>query len=200
MSKTYLFYFTHLFLQNTHISLFIIHNYWNKIFISLSHSHRPIPTIHTNITPESTQPTCREPKKQTQQNGSKPTYQDWRLTLSNKIDASDGDGENEKQDRRLQRQEVAMAMVRDIQPHSTWNPLIKPIQPENNEKQRKKERSAAVTIDGRGRKIDERKKKRVLRLRERERGSWESSTEREKKLLKNYMHVLQYPCIFARVL
>ena len=32
--------------------------------------------------------------------------------------------------------------------HSTRNPLIKPIQPENNEKQRKKERSVAVAIDG----------------------------------------------------
>ena len=48
-----------------------------------------------------------------------------------------------------------MAMTRDIQPHSTRNPLIKPIQPENNEKQRKKERSVAVAINGRGRKIDE---------------------------------------------
>ena len=48
-------------------------------------------------------------------------------------------------------------MARDIQPHSTRNPLIKPIQLKNNEKQRKKERSAAVVIDGRGRKIDERK-------------------------------------------
>ena len=40
----------------------------------------------------------------------------------------------EQQDRRLQRQAVvmAMAMARDIQPHSTRNPLIKPIQPENN--------------------------------------------------------------------
>ena len=65
-----------------------------------------------------------------------------RLALSNKIDVFGGDGENEKQDRRLQKQ--AMAMVRDIQPHSTWNPLIKPIQPENNEKQRKKERSAVA--------------------------------------------------------
>ena len=31
-SKTYFFYFTHLFLQNTHISLSIIHIYSNKIF------------------------------------------------------------------------------------------------------------------------------------------------------------------------
>ena len=35
-SKTYFFYFTHLFLQNTHISLFIIHIYSNKIFIFLT--------------------------------------------------------------------------------------------------------------------------------------------------------------------
>ena len=42
-SKTHFFYFTHLFLQNTHISLSIIHIYSNKIFISLTqhnpHSH-----------------------------------------------------------------------------------------------------------------------------------------------------------------
>ena len=68
------------------------------------------------------------------------------LALSNKIDASSGDGENEKQDRRLQRQAVAMAMAiaRDIQTHSTRNPLIKLIQPKNNKKQRKKERSATA--------------------------------------------------------
>jgi len=43
-----------------------------------------------------------------------------------------------------------MAIVRDIQPHSTQNPLINPIQPENNEKQRKKERAVvmAMVIDG----------------------------------------------------
>ena len=71
-----------------------------------------------------------------------------RLALSNKIDASGDDGENEKQDRRLQRQ--AMAMARDIQPHSTQNPLIKSIQPKNNEKQRKKKRlaAAAMAING----------------------------------------------------
>ena len=34
-SKTYLFYFTHLFLQNTYINLSIIHIYSNKIFIFL---------------------------------------------------------------------------------------------------------------------------------------------------------------------
>ena len=44
------------------------------------------------------------------------SHRNWRLTLSNKIDASSGDGENEKQDRRLQRQ--AVAMVRDIQPET----------------------------------------------------------------------------------
>nr|POE75659.1 hypothetical protein CFP56_42807 [Quercus suber] len=72
------------------------------------------------------------------------------LALSNKINASDGDGENKKQDRRLQRQAVAMEMARDIQPHSNRNPLIKPIQPENNEKQRKKERSGTMAIGGSG--------------------------------------------------
>ena len=35
-SKTYFFYFTLLFLQNTYIILFIIHIYSNKIFISLT--------------------------------------------------------------------------------------------------------------------------------------------------------------------
>ena len=70
-----------------------------------------------------------------------------RETRSTPPKASDGDGER----------------------HSTRNPLIKPIQPENNEKQRKKERSeAAMAIGGdngdwrklaeerlmRGRKID----------------------------------------------
>ena len=86
------------------------------------------PGIETNLATQSTQPTRNR-----------------RLALSNKINASGGDGENEKQDRRLQRQAVVMVMARDIQPHSTRNPLIKPIQPENNEKQRKKERSAAAT-------------------------------------------------------
>ena len=35
-SKTFFFYFTHLFLQNIHISLYIIHIYSNKIFIFLT--------------------------------------------------------------------------------------------------------------------------------------------------------------------
>ena len=58
----------------------------------------------------------------------------------------------------------------------------------------------------RGRKIDQmRGRKKELcaeRERERERGrELRVSTERrEKKCLKNYMHMLQYPCIFARVL
>ena len=138
-----------------------------------------------------------------------------RLALSNKIDAFGGDGENEKQDWRLQRQAVAMAMAiaRDIQPHSTQNPLIKPIQPKNNEKQRKKERLVAMAIGGDGdrrklekerlmrrRKIDQMRERKRCAL-ERERGNWELGTERrERKLLKNYMHMLQYPCIFAWVL
>ena len=164
------FHFTHL-----KPTFFILHTYFYKTPISVCllytfiqikysflypYSHWPTPTIHTGITQESTQPTGRKPEKQTQQNGSKPTYQDWRLALSNKIDASGGDGENEKQDRRLQRQAVVIA--RDIQPHSTRNPLIKPIQPENNEKQRKKERSVAMAIGGGG---DRRKleKERLMR-------------------------------------
>ena len=101
------------------------------------HSHRPTPTIHTGITPESTQPTGRKPEKQTQQQdrrtrnqhnpatqstqpiGWKPEKQtqqqdrctrnqhnpatqstqptwNWHLTLSNKINAFGGDGENKK--------------------------------------------------------------------------------------------------------
>ena len=44
------------------------------------------------------------------------SHRNRRLALSNKIDTSGGDGENEKQDRRLQRQ--AMAMARDIQPET----------------------------------------------------------------------------------
>ena len=127
------------------------------------------------------------------------------LALSNKIDAFGGDGENEKQDRRLQRQAVVMAMVmamaRDIQPHSTQNPLIKPIQPKNNEKQRKKERSVAMAIGGdgdrrklekerlmRGRKIDQmRERKRCAPERERElRVRYRE--EREKIVKKLYAH------------
>ena len=52
---------------------------------------------------------------------------------------------------------MAMAVVRDIQPHLTRNPLIKPIQPENNEKQKNKERTATVAIGGGGdrRKLEE---------------------------------------------
>ena len=77
-------------------------------------------------------------------------------------------------------------MARDIQPHSTRNPLIKPIQPENNEKKRKKERSEeAMAIGGgdgdqrtlaeerlmRGRKIDQMRGRKKELCVERERGS-----------------------------
>ena len=138
------FYFAHL------KSIFsILHTYFYKTLTSIClfytfiqikysflypHSHRPTPTIYTGITPESTQPTDRKQEKQTQQNGSKPT--------------PESTPHLEQQDQRLQRQ--VMAMARDIQPHSTRNPLIKPIQLENTEKQRKKEQSAAATmaIDG----------------------------------------------------
>ena len=212
--KSTFFYFTHLFLQNTRISLSIIHVYSNKIFISLptqppthtdnphwyhtgihtthwqknkknkpsnkidapgintTQQHNPVTrnrnkpsnTIHithrrktrkTNPATRSTHPKSTQPSNTIhtiQQPGieTNPTTQSTQPTrnqrpaLSNKIDTSGGDGENEKQDRHLQRQVVAMAMVRDIQPHSTRNPLINPIQPENNEKQTKKKQSAAA--------------------------------------------------------
>ena len=77
-------------------------------------------------------------------------------------------------------------MARDIQSHSTRNPLIKPIQLENNKKQRKKEQlEAAMAIGGgngdrqklaeerlrRERKIDQMRgrKKELCAKRERER-------------------------------
>ena len=155
----------HIYFYKTPISICLFYTFIQiKYSFLYPHSHWPTPTIHTGITPESTQPTGRKPEKQTQQqdrrtqNQHNPATQSTqptrnrRLALSNKINASGGDGENEKQDWRFQRQAVAMAMARDIQPHSTRNPLIKPIQPENNEKQRKKERSAvvatAMAIDG----------------------------------------------------
>ena len=65
-SKTYFFYFTHSFLQNTHISLSILHVYSNKILISFPTQ----PPTHTGITPESTHSTGNQPsnpEKQTQQ-------------------------------------------------------------------------------------------------------------------------------------
>ena len=93
-----------------------------------------------------------------------------RLALSNKIDAFGGDGENEKQDWRLQRQAVAMAMAiaRDIQPHSTQKPTD---QAHSTRKQWETKEERAIGGDGdrrrwrsteaRERKIDERKKDRL---------------------------------------
>ena len=121
----------HKFFHFTHLKLTfsILHTYFYKTLTSVSllytfiqikysflypHSHRPTPTIHTDITPESTQPTGRKPEKQAQQNGSKPTYQDRRLALSNKIDASGGDGGNERQDQRFtSTPPMAMARTRN---------------------------------------------------------------------------------------
>ena len=98
------------------------------------------------------------------------------------IDTSDGDGENEKQDRRLQRQAVAMAMAmaRDIQPHSTWNPLIKPIQPD---KQRETKEERAIGGGGDRRKLEE---ERLMRGRKTMLCTWErkgaeSQVQRERK-------------------
>ena len=100
----------------------IVHTYFYKtltsvcllyIFIQIKYSFlcHTATDPHPQSTPESTQPTDRKPEKQTQQNGSKPTYQDRRLALSNKVDASGGDGENEKQERRFT-STPPMAMVR----------------------------------------------------------------------------------------
>ena len=102
------------------------------------HSHRPTPVSHRNphnppatnpanqknkpSNPESTQPnntihTIQQPRIETNPTtqSTQPT-QNRRLVLSNKISASSGDGKNEKQDRRLQRQAVVMA--RNIQPET----------------------------------------------------------------------------------
>ena len=155
------------------------------------HNHRLTPTIHTGITPESTQSTGRKAEKQTQQNGSKPTYQDRRLALSNKINASGGNGKNEKQDRWFTSTPlVAMARMRNKIDASKgkrwqwqWGETFNPIQPtdqaHSTQKQRETKEERAIGSGGdrrkleeeklmRGREIDERKKKRVVRLRERE--------------------------------
>ena len=54
----------------------------------------------------------------------------------------------------------------------------------------------------RGRKINQMRgrKKELCAERERERELRVSTERREKKCLKNYMHMLQYLCILARVL
>ena len=96
--------------------------------IHTTHRQQTQQTRKTNPTtrsthPESTQPnntihTIQQPGIETNPatQSTQPT-QNRRLALSNKIDAFGGDGENEKQDQRLQRQAVAMtmAMARDIQ-------------------------------------------------------------------------------------
>ena len=65
-SKTYFFYFTHLFLQNTHISLSIIHVYSNKIFISLAQSTQP-PSL-SRSTPSTSHCATRSAPESTQAN------------------------------------------------------------------------------------------------------------------------------------
>ena len=201
MSKIYFFYFTHLFLQNTYISLSIVHIYSKKLFISLptqplTHTHNPH-RYHTRIT----QPTGRKLEKQTQQhNPHNPPEIDaspWAtrstppVTMArtrNKIDASKG-----KRWRWRWR----------WQWWETFNP--KPTnQAHSTRKQRETKEERAIGGGGNRRKLEEERlirweKERVVHLREK--GSWELGTERrEKKLLKNYIHMLQYPCIFVRVL
>ena len=77
-----------------------------------------------------------------------------RLALSNKIDTFGGDGENEKQDRRLQRQAMAMAMARDIQPHSTLKPTD---QAHSTRKQQETKEERAIGGGGNGGDGDRRK-------------------------------------------
>ena len=136
----------HIYFYKTPISVCLFYTFIQiKYSFLYPHSHRPTPTIHigihttywqktrkTNLAtrlthPESTQPnntihTIQQPGIETNPatQSTQPT-RNRRLALSNKIETSGGDGENEKQDRRLQRQAVTMAMARarDIQPHST---------------------------------------------------------------------------------
>ena len=136
------FYFAHL-----KSIFFILHTYFYKTptsvclfytFIQIKYSflylysHRPTPTIHTGITPESTRSIDRKPEKQTQQQDRRTRNQHNPATQSSnpeskqtqqhnphnppRIDTFGGDGKNKKQDRCLQRQAVAMA--RDIQPET----------------------------------------------------------------------------------
>ena len=116
----------------------------------------------------------------------------------NKIDASKG--------KRWRWQWQWRETFNPIQPKTHWSSPFNPKTTRNKGRKSDWRRRRWQSTEARGRKIDERKKdwsderkkERVVRLRER--GSWELGTERrEKKWLKNYMHMLQYPCIFARV-
>ena len=212
----------HKFFHFAHLksTLSILHTYFYKtptsvcllyIFIQIKysfiypHSHRPTPTIHTGITLESTQPIGRKPEKQTQQNGSKPTSESTPCL--------------EQQDRRIQwqwreretRSTPPKASGGDSERHSTSFNSKPTDQAHSTRKQWETKEERVIGSDGdqrkleeerlmRGRKIDQMRERKSCAS-ERERGSWELGTKRrEKKLLKNYMHMLQYPCIFAQVL
>ena len=154
-SKTYFFYFTHSFLQNTNISLSILHVYSNKIFISLPTQ----PPTHTGITLESTQSTGdkpSKPEKQTQQptpkstqpTGNKPSKLEKQTRKTNPATRNQNKPNNtihtthpkstprpEQQDRRLRwrwrERETRSTPPKasggdgDGEKHSTRNPLIK---------------------------------------------------------------------------
>ena len=220
----------HIYFYKTPTSVCLFYTFIQiKYSFLYPHSHWPTPTIHTGITLESTQPTGRKLEKQTQQNGSKPTPEStprleqngskWYHTgidaspwatrstppvtmarTRNKIDASKG--------KRWRWRET----FNPIQPKTHWSSPFNPKTTRNKGRKSDWRRRQWRSTEARGRKIDERKKDwsderkieravRWERERERERGSWELGTERrEKKWLKNYMHMLQYPCIFAQVL
>ena len=58
----------HTYFYKTPTSVYLFYTFIQiKYSFLYPHSHRPTPTIHTGITPESTQPTGRKLEKQTQQ-------------------------------------------------------------------------------------------------------------------------------------
>ena len=70
----FIFSILHIYFYKTPMSICLFYTFIQiKYSFLYPHSHRPTPTIHTSITPESTQPIDRKQEKQTQQNESKPT-------------------------------------------------------------------------------------------------------------------------------
>ena len=143
------FFILHTYFYKTPTSVCLFYTFIQiKYSFLYPHSHRPTLVSHRNPhNPPATNPANQKnkpsnkidapginitqqhnPHNPTTRNQNKPsniihtTHINRRLALSNKIDASDGDGENKKQDRCLQRQAMAMAMAmamaRDIQPET----------------------------------------------------------------------------------
>ena len=162
--------------------------------------HRPTPTITITVALSST----KKPKKQTSRikNGSKPTYQDRCLALSNKIDAS---GlplcNNEKQRQAINDQTMRNPLINPIQPETHWSTQFNLKTTRNKERKRKKERAVAMVIGGCGdRRLMEAWGRKIYEIRERESCEferidlmkWEKESEvrvrgterREKQILK----------------